>query len=296
VFAGIPGFVPGFVKDAFAAQPTAGKAVPVGDFSVIPLFDGPRSFALTLFYGADKATMLKTAGTQSVLSAFNVFLIKCGTERLLVDTGNGTLTPARTGQLPLCLKDAKTTPAGMSKILITHLHGDHAGGLVKDGKPAFPKAKVYIAKTEYDYWTNDASMRQAPEHRRGLFPLIQNVLRVLEQNKLVVFFTPGDVVSPDITSVDLAGHTPGHAGFMLTSQGEQLFFVGDLLHGAALQMPRPDITFDADVDQSKAKAMRLRMFKQLAETKTPIAGAHLPFPGIGLIQSAGDGYTLKKWG
>ena len=291
--------IPGFVKDALAAtpapQPTVGKAVAVGDFSVVPFFDGPHSYVLKLFYGADEAAMLQVAGTQPVPAAYNVFLIKRGSERLLVDTGNGTLRPDRTGQLPLCLQRAKIAPEGISKILITHLHGDHAGGLVKDDKPAFPKAKVYIAKAEYDYWTNEASMPQAPEHRRWLFPRIQNVLRVLEQNKLAVFFTPGDMVSPNIMSADLAGHTPGHTGFMLSSDGKELFFVGDLLHGAALQMPRPDITFDADVDQPKAKEMRLRMFKQLAEAKTPIAGAHLPFPGIGLVQAEGDGYKLKEW-
>ena len=288
--------IPGFVQDAFAekpaAQPTVGKTVPVGDFSVIPLFDGPHSYDLKLFYGADEAALLKIAGTQPVPAAYNVFLIKRGTERLLIDTGNGTLRPDRTGQLPLCLHQAKTAPEGISKILITHLHGDHAGGLVKNDKPAFPKAKVYVAKTEYAYWTNEESVRQAPEHRRGLFPLIQNVLRVLEQSKLLFFFTPGDMVSPNIMSADLAGHTPGHTGFMLSSDGKELFFVGDLLHGAALQMSRPDITFDADVDQPKAKEIRLRMFKQLAEAKTPIAGTHLPFPGIGLIQAEGDGYKL----
>jgi glyoxylase-like metal-dependent hydrolase (beta-lactamase superfamily II) len=287
--------IPGFVKEIFAATPTTGKAVSVGDFSVVPLFDGPHSYALKLFYGADEATMLNVAGAQPVPGAYTVFLIKRDKERFLVDTGNGTLRPGRTGQLPLCLQDTQTTPADIGKICITHLHGDHAGGLIKDGNPAFPKAKVYIAKAEYDYWTNDASMRQAPEHRRGLYPLIQNVLRILEKEKLIVFFTPGDVVSPDITSVDLAGHTPGHSGFMLNSKGRKLFFVGDLLHGAALQMPRPDITFDADVDQPKAKEMRLRTFKQLAKAQTPIAGTHLPFPSIGLVQPEGVGYRLKEW-
>ena len=291
--------IPGVVKDVFASMPTpqpaVGKAAPVGDFSVVPLFDGPHSFALKLFYGADEATMLKVAGVQPVPSAFNVFLIKHGQEHFLVDTGNGTLIPARTGQLPLCLQDAQTVPAGISKIFITHLHGDHAGGLVKDGKPAFPNAKVYVAKAEYDYWKSDEAIPQAPERIRGLFPLIRNVLRVLEQKKLIVFFTPGNMVSPGITSVELAGHTPGHSGFMLASKGKELFFVGDLLHGAALQMPRPDITFDADTDQSKAKAVRLRTFKQLAGSHIPIAGTHLPFPGIGLVQPEGDGYKLKEW-
>jgi glyoxylase-like metal-dependent hydrolase (beta-lactamase superfamily II) len=295
VFAGIPGLV----KEAFAAtpvpQPAIGKAVSVGDFAVVPLLDGQHGFALNLFRGADEATMLKAAGAQPVPGTFMVYLIKRGKECFLVDTGNGTLRPERSGQLPLCLQEAKIAPADIGTILITHLHGDHIGGLAKDGKPAFPNAKVYMAKPEYDYWTNEEAMRQAPENRRGLFQLIKDMLRVLNQAGLVVFFAPGDLVAPDITSVDLSGHTPGHTGFMLASKGKKLLFVGDLLHGAALQMPRPDITIDFDVDQPKAKETRLRMFKQLAKDKTPIAGTHLPFPGIGLVQPAGEGYKLQEW-
>ena len=277
-----------------ASQPAAGKGVSVGGFSVVPLLDGTHSFPLNLFKGADEAAMLKVVGAQQAPGSFNVFLIKRDKERFPVDTGNGTLRPERSGQLLQRLTEAGIAPEDISKIFITHLHGDHIGGLVKDDTAAFPKAEVYVPKPEYDYWMNEEAMSQAPEGRRGLFALVRDVLRVLERDKLLVFFTPGDLVAPDITSVALFGHTPGHSGFMLASEGKQLFFIGDLLHAGALQLPRPDITVDFDVDQAAAKETRLRVLKQIAEDKTPIAAAHLPFPGIGLILPDGDGYKFEE--
>ena len=289
-------FVLFFAVQAEAApQSGVGKAVPVGDFSVVPILDGAHSFPLALFKGADEATMLAMAGAQLVPGSFNAFLIRHGQECFLVDTGNGTLRPERTGQLSLNLKKAKIDPEDISKIFITHLHGDHIGGLVADGKPAFPKARVYVARGEYDYWMSEEAMRQAPESRRGTFSMIRDVMRLLEHDKPLVLFTPGEEVSEGITSVALFGHTPGHTGFMLASKGQKLFFVGDLLHAGVLQFPRPDITLEFDTDQKMAKETRLRIFKQVATEKIPIAAVHLPFPGIGLVRSEGDGYRFEEW-
>ncbi|MCL2790292.1 MAG: MBL fold metallo-hydrolase [Desulfobulbus sp.] len=291
-------FVGLFAAPAEAAQPAppqpmVGKAVVVGDFSVVPLLDGAHGFPISLFKGADEATLLAMAGKQQVSGSFNVFLIEHGQERFLVDTGNGTLRPERNGQLLLCLQEAKTAPEDISKIFVTHLHGDHIGGLVKDGKSAFPKAQVYVARIEYDYWMSDEAMRQTPEGRREAFSMVRGVLRVLEHDNLLVLFTPGEVVSPDITSVALFGHTPGHTGFMLASKGKQLFFVGDLLHAGSIQFARPDINADFDVDQSMARETRQRTLKQVAQDAMPIAAVHLPFPGVGLVRAEGDGYTFE---
>jgi hypothetical protein len=60
-----------------------------------------------------------------------------------------------------------------------------------------------------------------------------------------------------------------------------------------LQLPRPDITVDFDVDQPAAKERRLRVFKELAEDGTPIAATHPPFPGIGILRPDGEGYRLE---
>jgi glyoxylase-like metal-dependent hydrolase (beta-lactamase superfamily II) len=267
----------------------------IGDFSVVPLFDGPQSFPLDLFRGADKATMLAMAGGQLLPASFKAFLIERGAERFLVDAGNGTLRPERTGQLLLSLQKTETTPGDIGKIFITHLHGDHIGGLVEGGKAVFPKAQVYVARPEYDYWTNEEVMRQAPENQRQMFSLVHGVLRVLASDKALVLFTPGEVVAPGITSVALFGHTPGHMGFLLASEGKKLLFVGDMLHAEALQFPRPDITLLFDTDQLLAKETRMRMLKQVAADRTPIAAVHLPFPGIGLVRPEGDGYKFEAF-
>ncbi len=285
--------VPCLAAESAALEPSAGKPIKVGEFSVIPLRDGAHRFPLSLFTGATAEEMLKIAGSDPVPGSFNVFAITQGKERFLVDTGNGTLRADRTPLLPRALEEAGIAPAGVSKIFITHLHGDHAGGLVRDGKPAFPNAVVYVAKPEFKYWMSEEAMQKAPEDRRALFTSMQTVLGVLKKNFKLAVFTPGEEVSPGITSRELYGHTPGHCGFMLASQGKKLLFVGDLLHGGALQMPRPDITVSFDSDREKARATRLTVLKEAADQQLPIACAHLPFPGVGLVRAQGAGYVFE---
>jgi glyoxylase-like metal-dependent hydrolase (beta-lactamase superfamily II) len=99
----------------------------------------------------------------------------------------------------------------------------------------------------------------------------------------------GDVsLSPGIRSLATPGHTPGHTSYVVESHGQTLIVIGDLVHWASVQFryPRAYTVFDADPKASIEQ--RLRVFKMAAHGDEWIAGAHLPFPGIGHVR-AGEG-------
>ena len=102
----------------------------------------------------------------------------------------------------------------------------------------------------------------------------------------------GDVeLVPGIRSVVTPGHTPGHTLYMVESGGEKLLLWGDLMHAAAAQFPDPSVSLRFDMDSAAASEQRKKVFADAAEHRYWVAGAHLPFPGIGHLRMNGSGYT-----
>ena len=66
---------------------------------------------------------------------------------------------------------------------------------------------------------------------------------------------------------------------------------GDIVHSHATQFMHPEIAIEFDVDQRQAVATRRKIFADAAEQKLWIAGAHLPFPGIGHVRAEQNGYA-----
>jgi glyoxylase-like metal-dependent hydrolase (beta-lactamase superfamily II) len=86
------------------------------------------------------------------------------------------------------------------------------------------------------------------------------------------------------------GHTPGHSLFSITLGGEKLLVFGDSVHLHALQFPHPEWSMAFDSDPAKAIATRRKLFKQVAAERTMCLGFHVPFPGVGYVRAAGQGY------
>lgn len=262
--------------------PPAAHFFNVGKIKLISLHDA--QFVIpndnqTFGVGLDPATVgaaLRTAGapTDRITLSVNALLVFSGHRVLLLDTALG---PKAHGALLDSLKQAGVKPTAVTDVLITHSHGDHTGGLVDaDGKLAFPKAAIRMSSTEWTYMQSKGQ----PE-----------VVKAISSH--VHTFEPGAQVAPGVTAVDLKGHTPGHVGYEITSGGEKLLDIGDLVHSSILGLGKPQWNIGFDGDAARSKAIRLATLKQLASDQELVFAPHFPFPGVGHIEASGDAFVWK---
>jgi glyoxylase-like metal-dependent hydrolase (beta-lactamase superfamily II) len=95
-----------------------------------------------------------------------------------------------------------------------------------------------------------------------------------------------------MTIVPAPGHTPGHTAFRFESKGAALLVFGDIVHNSFVQFAHPEVSVMSDTDRAQAIATRQELFAKAAAENTPVAGAHVPFPGIGLLRKDGNGYVF----
>ena len=134
-------------------------------------------------------------------------------------------------------------------------------------------------------------MAKAPEGMQGMFKMAQQaVAPYAKMNKLKPYKTEGELL-PGVSLVASPGHTPGHTSYLFKSGGQSLLVWGDILHNHAVQFAKPEVVIEFDVDSAKARQSRQRILAEAATDKLWVAGAHLPFPGLGHIRQAKEGYA-----
>jgi glyoxylase-like metal-dependent hydrolase (beta-lactamase superfamily II) len=293
--------LPAWLPYATAKAPLAGSQIisvhrmKLGQFEVTAMLDGFIDIPPAVLQ-ADPTlvkSLLNAGGWPEAPMRLpvNTFLVNTGEKLVLLDAGGAKMLGPTAGRLPQCLAAAGISPEQIDEIYITHMHGDHLHGTVSpDGTALFPHAILRISQDDMAYWGNPQVEAQAPDNQKPRFIPAKRAIAAYG-NRLKPF-TLGEELTPGIRSVEAVGHTPGHSCYLIESGAARLLAIGDTMHVAPVQFPRPEITVAFDWDQNKARHTRLSLFDRAVQESIPIAAVHLPFPGIGLLRKKGSEYLF----
>lgn len=252
----------------------------LGGFEVTTLLAGARmadnpqgTFGMNAspedFAAASAAAFIPADWFQQV---FVPTVVNTGSELVLFDTGLNA--EAITGALAA----AGYTPDQVDVVVLTHMHGDHIGGLMGADGPTFANARYVAGATEYDNWA-----------AAGNEGFDKNVRPLADR---MTMLDDGGAALPGITAMAMPGHTPGHLGFMLDSDGQQLVLAADMTNHFVWSLAYPDWEVRFDADKARAAETRRRVLGMLAADRVPFVGYHMPFPGVGYVEAAGDGFRF----
>lgn len=212
-------------------------------------------------------------------NAVNAFLVKTPEKIILVDAGFGT-------KLFDKMKLLNVLSEQVDAVLITHMHGDHIGGMLKNNSKTFPKADIYLSVAEHNYWANNPKGQA-----REVIALYKDKIKQFTPNEIDDDFLK---LFPEISAIAAPGHTPGHTMFLIESQKEQMLIWGDLTHAMAIQIPYPQVAVTYDTDPNQAIESRKKVLEYVANEKIPIAGMHISYPGMGEVsKNTKEGYLYK---
>jgi glyoxylase-like metal-dependent hydrolase (beta-lactamase superfamily II) len=230
--------------------------------------------------------------TDHVDIPFTPYLVVAGNTKFLIDTGFADNGPPTAGRLKANLAAAGHDIASIDHVIISHFHGDHINGLLnKDGSQVFPKARIHVPAPEMAFWSDDARIATLPQGVQGAAANAKRIFGAYGDR--VVRFEPGAELAPGIRSAAAFGHTPGMSVFTVSSEGQSFMYVADVTNVPSLFARSPDWAVTFDMDPEMARQTRRRIFDQLVKDKTAMGGFHFPFPAIGTLEAAGNGYQFK---
>ncbi len=267
----------------------------LGDFEVTAISDGTIALPMSKLL-----TNIKPADTEKAFARFhlkepfetsvNAYLINTGSKLVLLDTGAGVLFGPTLGRLAANLKASGYQPEQVDEIYITHMHGDHIGGLVSNGQIVFPNAVVRADQHEIDFWLSQANLDAAQAADKGGFQGAMSMLNpYVKAGKLKAFDGDTELTS-GIRAKISRGHTPGHSYYVVESKGQKLVIWGDMMHAAAVQFANPAVSIKFDSDTKASAVQRKIAYAEAAKEGYLVALTHVSFPGIGHVRANGKAY------
>ena len=271
-------------RAAHATAEMMGAAMPafnrfkLGGFEVTTLLGGSRpldnpqeTFGLNAspedFAALSQANFIPADRSQNF---FTPTVVNTGAELVLFDTGLAA------DGIVASLAAAGYTPDQVDVVVLTHMHGDHIGGVAGDAGVTFPNARYVTGAVEHNHWLT-----------AGNEGFDAKVAPLSEQ--MTMLDDGGEVLS-GITAMAAFGHSPGHMAYMLESDGQRLAITADAANHYVWSLQKPDWEVRFDMDRAAAAATRRALFGMLAADRVPFVGYHMPFPGVGYVEAMEDGF------
>jgi glyoxylase-like metal-dependent hydrolase (beta-lactamase superfamily II) len=231
-------------------------------------------------------------GDHRLLQALNCLLIETPSGRVLVETGIGDRISEKGRAMrryegPWILPaleaagfDADTIDA----IAVSHLHYDHAGGVLKaDSSRAFPRAKFIAQQAEWDIALGD--------NPRLVASYDQPELRLVRELGSASIAHGETEILPGVTVVPTGGHSAGHQGVIVRGPQGTLAFFGDLAMRPWSANPKWVTAFDDfPLDSVVAKT---ELFRRAAEEAWTIVLSHEPVHPVGKLVRDRDRFTFE---
>jgi glyoxylase-like metal-dependent hydrolase (beta-lactamase superfamily II) len=181
----------------------------------------------------------------SLLVEIQPFAVIAENDIIIIDTGLGFADGSGQLQIHTNLRKNNIEPEQVTKVLLSHLHKDHAGGISHDGRLSFPNATYHINKQEFQYALKN----------EGSSYIKEDFLVLKDSPQLQLLNNAGQLTN-HIKYEMCNAHSPFHQVFWITEKGQTVFFGGDV----APQLQQMKSRFVAKYDHDGRKSMELRRY------------------------------------
>ncbi len=240
----------------------------------------------------DRLVTHEIDGEHRIPQALNCLLVETPAGRVLVETGIGDRITDKVREMRRvsgpwivpALRTAGFDPESVDIVAVSHLHFDHAGGvLMPDGSRAFPRASLVAQRQEWEIALGD--------NPRLVASYDQPELRLIRDLGLESAADGEKELLPGVSVVATGGHSFGHQGVIVRAPSQTVAFFGDLCMRPWSANPRWVTAFDDfPLDSVQVKA---DLFARAAEENWTIVLSHEPIHPVGRLVPDRDRYRFE---
>ena len=268
----------------------------VGDLRVTFLLDGFFDLGRPLITNAtaeqiDAGMAAAYLGSgDTIRLPISIHLVHGADGITMIDAGSGSAFGPTAGRVAAALNAMGIGTEEITRIVLTHMHPDHIGGLLTaDGAAVFGAASLHVHEADLKFWTDEAIAASVPDESKPFFALARSVSAAYGE-RLDPFVGSADL-GGGLSTIEAFGHTPGHSAVRVASGADQLLVLGDAAAVAAVQFENPDAGIAFDADGAQAAVTRKAIFDMVAADRIAVAATHLPFPGVGHVEKTASAYA-----